>query len=112
MKKLLAICIAIVISPAQEKNEPARFTSSTNLVVVDVYAHDKSGKPVTNRKKEVLTVIENGKPQAISVFELQRLDGELLPAIADQPKTLLQRNTPAPPPRELPQGPLKFQDRR
>jgi len=114
MRKFLAASVAIALLSAQDKTEPAHFTSSTNLVVVDVYAHDKSGKPVTNLKKEDFTIFENGKPQAVSVFELQRLDGELLPPIADQPKTLLQRNAPASPKpaKELPSGPLKFQDRR
>ncbi len=101
---LVSVCVA---------QQPATFRAETTLVIVDVYAHDKSGKPVTNLKKEDITVLEDGKPQVISVFELQRLDGDILPAIADQPKTLLQRNAvPVQPPKPLPPGPLKFQDRR
>ena len=77
---------------AQEKTTPdekmARFTSNANLVVVDVYARDKSGKPVLNLRKEDFTILEDGKAQTISVFELQKLDGEVLPSIAEQLKTL------------------------
>ncbi|HET9321833.1 MAG TPA: VWA domain-containing protein [Bryobacteraceae bacterium] len=108
---------ALVIASlaAQEKTTPdekmARFTSNANLVVVDVYARDKSGKPVLNLKKEDFTILEDGKAQTISVFELQRLDGEVLPSIAEQPKTLVERNTSAPKPPPV-QGPLKFRDRR
>jgi hypothetical protein len=81
--------VVIVSLAAQEKTAPdkgmARFTSNTNLVVVDVYARDKSGKPVLNLKKEDFTILEDGKAQTISVFELQRLDGEVLPPMAGQP---------------------------
>ena len=91
----------------------AQFKAESNLVIVDMYARDKSGRPVTNLKKEDFAVTEDGKPQTIAVFELQKLEGELLPPIAEQPKTLLQRNAQTPkPPRELPPGPIKFQDRR
>jgi VWFA-related protein len=121
-KKLLTAWTAIAILAAQDKpttpaateEHPARFTSDTNLVIVDVYARDKSGRPVTNLKKEDLTILEDGKPQVISVFELQKLDGEVLPAIPDEPKTLLVRNAPTPPKpaKEPAKGPIKFQDRR
>jgi len=110
-------CAALVIASlaAQEKSTPdekmARFTSNANLVVVDVYARDKSGKPVLNLRKEDFTILEDGKAQTISVFELQKLDGELLPSIAEQPKTLVERNTSATKPPSV-QGPLKFRDRR
>src|SRR5271169_3805865 len=117
MMRPFHFCAALVMASlaAQEKTAPdkgmARFTSNTNLVVVDVYARDKSGKPVLNLKKEDFTILEDGKAQTISVFELQRLDGGVLPPMADQPKTLVERNTS--PPKSAPvQGPLKFRDRR
>jgi VWFA-related protein len=117
-KKLLAAWIAVAMLVAQgqpPQGQPATFSAESNLVIVDVYARDKLGKVATNLKKEDFTVLEDGKPQTISVFELQKLEGELLPAIAEEPKTLLQRNalaaTPKPAP-ALPAGPIKFQDRR
>ncbi len=121
---LCAIALALF---AQEKAPPkspsdegtlAKFSSNTNLVIIDVYARDKSGKIVTNLKKEDFTISEDGKPQVISVFELQKLEGELLPALADQPKTLIIRNAPPAPtpgvktPVEPAKGPVRFQDRR
>ena len=83
-------------------------------MVVDVYANDKNGKPVTNLKKEDLTILEDGKPQSIAVFELQKLDGELLPPIEEKPRTLIQRNAPPPakPPVAPAQGSIRFQNRR
>ena len=109
-----SLLVALLAAQQTSNQDGARFTSNTNLVVVDVYARDKSGKPVTNLKKEDFTILEDGKPQAISVFELQRLDGVVLPAIEEKPKTLVQRNVvvPKPPAPERPQGPLKFRDRR
>jgi VWFA-related protein len=70
---------------AQESDQPT-FTSNTSLVVIDVNVKDKSGNPVTDLKKGDFTLLEDGKPQQISVFEFQRLDagaGELpkVPAI-------------------------------
>jgi VWFA-related protein len=104
--------------PASDEGTLAKFSSETNLVIIDVYARDKSGKIVTNLKKEDFTISEDGKPQVISVFELQTLEGELLPALADQPKTLIIRNAPPAPapgvkaPVEPAKGPVRFQDRR
>src|SRR5258708_21329 len=83
--------------PPSDEGTLAKFSSNTNLVIIDVYARDKSGKIVTNLKKEDFTISEDGKPQVISVFELQKLAGELLPALADQPKTLIIRNAPPAP---------------
>jgi VWFA-related protein len=100
--------------PAQTPGQDlATFTSNTNLVVVDLYARDKSGKIITNLKKEDFTVLEDGKPQVISIFELQKLDSELLPPVEEQPRTLIERNaiTPKPPVRPA-EGPIRYQDRR
>jgi VWFA-related protein len=95
-----------------------KFSSDTNLVVVDLYVRDKSGKIIGNLKKDDFVVLEDGKPQTISVFELQKLDSETLPPVVDQPRTLIERNAPAPkaapakPPVRPAQGPIRFQDRR
>ena len=62
--------------------QQATFKSSTRLVVLNVFAKDKSGKDLTTLSKENFTVLEDGKPQNISIFELQRLDAEPAPATA------------------------------
>ena len=64
-----------------------KFSSNTNLVVVDLYVRDKSGKIVSTLKKDDFVVLEDGKPQTISIFELQKLDSETLPPVVDQPRT-------------------------
>jgi VWFA-related protein len=105
---------------AQDTQHTATFTTETNLVVVDVYARDKSGKAITTLTKDDFIILEDGKPQVISVFELQHLDAELLPAIEDAPKTLVDRTKPAAPvaavphapPAPTPSGSIRFKDRR
>src|SRR5258708_9346542 len=109
---VLAVATLLAQNPVQDTGVP-KFTSNTNLVVVDVYARDKSGKPVLDLKKEDFTILEDGKPQIISIFELQKLDSELLPALADQPKTLIVRNATEPKAPVAPaHGPVRYQDRR
>lgn len=89
------------------------FSSSSNLVIVDVYARDKSGKLVMNLTKDDFILLEDGKPQKISVFEIQKLEGDVLPPLEDSPKTLVLRNAPAPVKEEPKKtGLIKFQDRR
>jgi len=65
---------------------PVRFTSDTNLVVVDVTVKDKSGKAIENLTESDFAVFEDGKPQKIVVFERQKLSLE--PAPPEPPPTL------------------------
>src|SRR5271165_4708525 len=76
------------------QNAPATFKSNTNLVIVNVTVRDKSGKPIEDLKREDFQLLEDGKPQTISVFELQKLESDVLPPIE---KTLVQRTTPPTP---------------
>ncbi len=50
-----------------------QFTANSNLVIVDVTVRDKSGKPIEGLKQGDFTILEDGKPQKISVFEFQKL---------------------------------------
>jgi VWFA-related protein len=92
--------------------QDATFRSDTKLVIVNLAAKDKSGRPVTNLKKDDIEVLEDGVRQEIRVFELQKLDGELLaPLSFTQPGTLEERK-PAKGPTAPAAGPIRFQDRR
>ena len=79
---------ALAALPLVPQNAPATFKSNTNLVIVNVTVRDKSGKPIEDLKKGDFQLLEDGKPQTISVFELQRLESAVLPPIE---KTLVQR---------------------
>lgn len=87
-----SVFLALAITLGAQ-DAPATFKSNTNLVIINVAVRDKSGKPIDNLKKEDFQLLEDGKPQAISVFELQRLESEVLPPIQ---KTLVPRSSPQP----------------
>src|SRR5580658_10739624 len=70
---------------------PPNFKANTNLVIVNVAVKDKSGKAIEDLKKEQFTLLEDGKPQQISVFELERLNGETLPSLEAPAPTLKTR---------------------
>src|ERR1700684_3474838 len=80
-KSLLALILAVVVAMSLS----AQFTAETRLVIVNLSVKDKSGKPILTLKKEDVEVFEDGVRQEIRVFELQKLDGESLPALASTP---------------------------
>lgn len=96
------------------QDAPATFKSNTNLVIINVTVRDKSGKPIDTLKKEDFQLIEDGKPQAISVFELQKLDSDVLPPVATPEKALLRRDVAvtAPVAPVTPPTPERLRDRR
>src|SRR6202046_4113533 len=91
------ICGALL---AQDQPSPT-FKTNTNLVIINVAIKDKSGKAIEDLKKEQFTLLEDGKPQQITVFELERLNGDTLPALEVPSPTLKTRGPaeakPAPP---------------
>lgn len=100
MNRYKFIALAIVFAAFERVPAQVTFTSETKLVIVNVSIKDKSGNPVPNLKKEDFEITEDGKKQAIDVFEFEKLANDLLPAVADQnaPKQLEERVTPAPKP--------------
>jgi len=107
--------LAAVILFAQE----ATFRSETKLVIVDLAAKDsKTGRPITTLKKEDVAIFEDGVRQELRVFELQRLDGELLTPLSfasTAPRTLEERAAaPAKPAMVAPavNNAIRYQDRR
>ncbi len=104
-----------------EAQEPT-FSSNTNLVVVDVSVKDKSGNVVPNLTKNDFEVLEDGKPQQVSVFEFQRLDSDDIqrrpvPALRRPQIAAGQPAAPAPAAPKAaaataPRPVIRFQDRR
>jgi VWFA-related protein len=58
---------------AQDNNKPV-LKSNTRLVVVDVVVRDNKGEFVSDLTADDFKVLENGKPQKISGFTLQRAE--------------------------------------
>jgi len=99
------------------------FSDTVQLVVVDVFAKDKSGNPIENLKASDFTITEDGKPQAIKFCEYQELKNDPIteppaaaaltprPEVAEAPKPVVKAVTanqiaPASP------GEVKYKDRR
>ena len=109
------VLAALALTPFAQAQAPqtATFTSNTNLVIVDVTVRDKAGQPIAGLKASDFTVLEDGKPQKISVFEFQNLSDEPEPppklALADQlklpeaPKTTITAEKP---------GQIQYHDKR
>jgi len=72
------------------------FTTTTNLVVVDVTVRDKAGNIIDNLTQNDFAISEDGKPQKVAVFEHQKL--ELEPEPPPQAPTLEEA-------KELPEDP-------
>ena len=83
---LIALMLASLLAqqaPAPPTNlddgKPAVFSTRSNLVIVDATVKDKAGKPIENLRPQDFTVLEDGKPQKISVFEFQKLVTDAAP---------------------------------
>jgi VWFA-related protein len=64
--------------PASESPLPV-IRATTHAVLVDVVVTDKQGNVITDLKPEEITLKENGKPQKLSSFRLERVGGEPTP---------------------------------
>lgn len=107
MKKWILILCALTVGA----QEPATFRTNTNLVVVNVTVRDKSGNLIENLKKEDFTLLEDDKPQVLSVFQMEQLSSAPLPPAAPQLKIRTGAPAPAPAPTE-PAARPSFKDRR
>jgi VWFA-related protein len=102
---------------AQTPNQPrATFSTTTNVVVVDVRVTDANGRPVTNLTRDDFTISEDNKQQSLLSCDLQQLETKALPAATPELKT---RDTAAPPAAPKPTAPpvntdpdTKYRDRR
>jgi VWFA-related protein len=70
----------------------ATFSTSANVVVVDVTVAGKDGKALENLTKDDFEVYEDGKLQQLQGCDLQRLDTKVLPPLNPPQKTLVRRD--------------------
>src|SRR6516165_8732290 len=54
------------------RDEPATFRARVNLVLVPVVVRDKNGRAIGDLKKEDFALFDNGKPQVISKFSVEK----------------------------------------
>ena len=75
MKHLPALILVSFATAAQQQPDTGvKFTTTTKLVVVDVFVRGKSGSALDKLKKEDFTLLENGKKQEIAVFEFEKIE--------------------------------------
>jgi VWFA-related protein len=74
-----ALALAQVAAPPSQqtaemetKDAPAKFTSRVNLVPVTVVVRDHDGHAVGNLTKEDFRLLDNGKPQVIARFSVEK----------------------------------------
>jgi VWFA-related protein len=70
--------------PQSSKENPGLYKMriESELVLVNVVARDKQGKPITDLKQSDFTLLEDGKPQRIASFDFENLDTKPLSASA------------------------------
>src|SRR5205814_1314859 len=90
--RTLKLMLFGLAAAAQQPQPTVKFTANSNLVVLNVTVRDKAGKLVEGLNKEDFTILEDGKTQAVQVFEFQKLRMEQLPALPP----------PASPPKDQP----------
>ncbi|MBI4876702.1 MAG: VWA domain-containing protein [Acidobacteria bacterium] len=108
MKPLMfVLCLSLL--DAQQPVPTVKFSVTSQLVVVNVSVRDRSGRPIEGLQAKDFTILEDDKPQKISVFEHQQLESEPEPAPAPRPAMAADRApriTPSTP------GQVRFKDRR
>jgi VWFA-related protein len=113
-RRIVSAALACAGLLAQDQSPPT-FQTNTNLVIVNVTVRDKSGKAIEDLNKDQFTLLEDGKPQQIAVFDLQHLNGETLPTLeapAPQLKIRASAETKPTPPAATPLTPDQLKDRR
>ena len=65
---------AIAQQNSQAGMSEARIQVTTELVLVNVVAHDKKGNLIRDLKKGDFTLLEDGKKQEISTFDFENVD--------------------------------------
>jgi VWFA-related protein len=82
----LVLCVAMLPCTAvAQENSGYQVKANVEIVLVNVVVRDKSGKIVRGLTKDDFTVLEDGKPQALSSFDFEQTDTEALPPLVLQP---------------------------
>ena len=68
--RLILFPVLACLLTAQQQPEVI-IRSTTRLIQLNVVVHDHQGKPVRDLKKTDFTVLDNGKPQQVSVFAME-----------------------------------------
>ena len=76
------------------KDAPLTFKSTSNLVPVPVVVRDNQGHAIGNLSKEDFQLFDNGKPQVISRFTIEKTEKETAAAPKTEKSTATETQTP------------------
>lgn len=111
MKRLSALFLAASLLFAEQQSDPV-FRTETKLVVVTVYVRDKQGAAIKGLGKQDFILIENGKPQTISVFDFQNIQSvSAIQTATVAGATTVEADTKAPAV-VSPSGEIRYRDKR
>jgi VWFA-related protein len=99
--------------PSVQSTERATFSTAAHLVIVDVTVKDKAGKTIQGLKLSDFAILEDGKPQKVSIFEAENLATE--PEPPEQLKLTDQLELPPPPKTSITAeapGEIQYHDKR
>jgi VWFA-related protein len=82
---LFSLAITVLAVSQQVPEQPTKFRSQTNLVLVPVQVRNH-GQHMANLKQESFTILQDGKPQKIAVFEEVRTSTQRLQRAPVGPK--------------------------
>ncbi|HEV2200089.1 MAG TPA: VWA domain-containing protein [Bryobacteraceae bacterium] len=85
MRPLVFFTIASLVAQPAVPQERPTFSTSTNVVIVDVTVLGRDGKPVENLSKDDFELYEDGRLQPLQGCDLQRLDTKVSLALNPPP---------------------------
>jgi VWFA-related protein len=110
LKPLALFLAAVLVAPSGLPQAQSTFSTTANVVVVNVTVLGKDGQPLENLTKADFVVLEDGKPQRLQSCELQRLETVPLPPVEASPAHRVLQNRAEPEPAATPAP--KVQDHR
>ncbi len=82
-----ALAALLTVQPVLAQQR-ATFSTTTNVVIVNVTVFDRNGRPIENLTRDDFELFEDGKLQKLQAVDLQRLNNQVLPDLgspASQP---------------------------
>ena len=81
------LAFLLAVQPVLPQQRPT-FSTTTNVVVVNVTVLDRNGKPIENLTKDDFQLYEDGKLQKLQAVDFQHLSGAALPPLdSPEPQT-------------------------
>lgn len=107
MKYLAIVLTAALLASQLSSQQMATFSTTANVVVVNVTVTSRDGKSIGSLTKGDFLLYEDGKLQTLQSCELQKLESKPLEPILPA-KTLQTREAPKPAPTPAPAPPPRL----